>query len=107
MNFTGGNCVNAHPFFVRNAINRPEGCGFAGIERESVFSETFAECLCIQAAVKADPLLVHEIERRPVFPGEGGNGEACKRQGPVGRAADIVRENGIQGTGLLCKMFRT
>ena len=88
--------VDAHALLVHDPVHRPESGGLPGIERERALAEAVAEGLGIHAAVVAEPLLIHQVERRAVLPGQRRNRVPGKLQVPVRGALNVVRKHVVQ-----------
>ena len=88
--------VDAHALLVHDPVHRPESGGLPGIERERALAEAVAEGLGIHAAVVAEPLFIHQVERRAVLPGQRRNRVPGKLQAPVRGALNVVRKHVVQ-----------
>ena len=81
--FSGGNDIDPHCLFRHDFINALKAIGLAGIQRLRGGSEVFLKRSLIHPAIFSDFILVHEIERGPVFFGQFHRVLTGKLKAPV------------------------
>ena len=85
--------VDAHALLVHDPVHCPESSGLPGIERERALTKAVAEGLGIHAAVMAEPLLIHQVERRAILLRQRRNRVPGKLKPPVLGTLNVVRKH--------------
>ena len=88
-----GDDVNGHFFLLHDGIHALEARGFAGVERIASRSEGTLHCRFVDAAVFADAVFVHKIQRRFIVRREPDGVLARKRQMAAFIDADVAAKH--------------
>ena len=92
-NLARGDDVDRHALVLHDGVDALEAGGFAGVERKAPFSERTRHRGFIHAAVLADAVLVHKIQRRFVVRREPDRILARKRQVSAFVDADVAAKH--------------
>ena len=93
VDLAGGHHVDAHALLLHDLINALEGVGLAGVQRTAGRTEMLLEGVLIYAALMADIVLIHQIQRRAVLLGQLDGILSREKQVAVGADGDILTDH--------------